>query len=67
MTRWNRQGLRWREWTTPEILQVIHAENIEYLRNHKKNKLRPYLIHVGDEDSLRQVDLENMNSGRAAK
>lgn len=63
MTRWNRAGLHWRSWTTPELLQVVHQENIEHFRDHQPRRLRAYLIKMKDEEALIQFDKASMQSG----
>lgn len=48
--------------TTSEILWLVHTENVQRLRQDNPRKLRPYLIEMGDEVTLRQWDKEQMSA-----
>ena len=60
VTRWNRDGIRWRDFSFTEILWLAHTHTIDRLREDAPKRVRMYLTQVQDYTALREWDKSQM-------
>lgn len=60
VTRWNRQGIAWRQMSTEEHLWLFYQELLEDVAKNRPSQMRRLLIRMGDVDTLRAWDAERM-------
>ena len=53
--------------TTGEILWLVHQDTVQYLKDEEPNKVRKYLIAMGDEEALIAWDNDQMKKPKQGK
>lgn len=56
ITAWNREGIRWRDFTATEMLWMMHQMTFDSLRFNHKSQVRDYLNEVRDYALLARWD-----------
>lgn len=59
ITRWNREGIRWRDLSLAELTWLIYADYADSLRDDPK-ALRDLFVLAGDTDSVAALDRKTM-------
>lgn len=60
VTSWNRDGVRWRDFSFVEILWMVHIGTIEHLKESEPHRVRLYLTKTKDYTTLREWDKSQM-------